>query len=296
MKKLIDQTALLRYYPDRLARVVLMAAGFRSFFIETSMVKHHVYSYKGKGKLPPLFILHGGADSAATYTPVMLKLRRYFSEITVVEAGGHGLSGEPFAAYTYDAHYTSVFSVLDGLITPMTPAIVLGNSLGALTALHYTLHSPKRVRGLFLNSPMGAPMTEAMLKDLRDIFTPKSISDTAKFTRRVQHRISRMKEPVVNRLTYAWITRRAIMDLIYATTTDDGITAGQLRQIKAPIYMMCGQSDRIMTPNARQFFKDNLPHATITYPAGLGHCPHLEQPKLVVNKVVAFATKVATTD
>lgn len=108
--------------------------------------------------------------------------------------------------------------------------------------------------------------------------------------------MSRIKAPIVNRLAYACITRDAIMDLIYATTTDDGVTADELKQIRAPIFMVCGGSDQIMVPNARQFFKDNLPNTTFVYPEGLGHCPHIEKPKFVVDKVVEFATELQKTD
>ncbi|HET9412239.1 MAG TPA: alpha/beta hydrolase [Candidatus Saccharimonadales bacterium] len=290
MKRLINLTEFLRYYPDRLARFVLRFYGYKSFFVETAIVKHHVYSFKDKGSLPPLYILHGGSDSAASYLPVLLRLRHKFSEVVVVEAGGHGLSGELKDPYTFDAHYSSTFTVLDKLIKKGGPAIIFGNSLGGLTALHYAVNSPDRVKGLFLTSPMGAPMTEEMLNDLRDIFTPADLKETAIFTNRVLHKPPLLGAYVVNRLTYIRITQPAIMDLIYATSTDDGISAQQLKAIKAPVFMICGRSDRIITHNACRFFKDNLANATIIRPNAVGHCPHIERPKFLANKVVEFAT------
>lgn len=293
MKRLINTTEFLRYYPDRLARSVLRFYGYKSFFVETAIVKHHVYSFKGKGILPPLFILHGGSDSAASYLPVLLRLRRNFSEVVVVEAGGHGLSDELKDPYTFDAHYSSTFSVLDKLIKKGRPAIIFGNSLGGLTALHYAVHSPDRIKGLFLTSPMGAPMTDEMLNDLRDIFTPADLKETAIFTGRVLHKKPLLGASVVNKLTYIRITQPAIMDLIYATTTDDGISAKQLKAIKVPVFMICGRSDRIITHNAYRFFKENLANVTIIRPTALGHCPHIESHKFLVDKVVEFATDLS---
>lgn len=281
-----------RYYPDRVFRRILVARGFESLYVSTVIARHHVYRYRGKGILPPLVILHGGADSAGTYLPILLRLRNHFQEIIAVEFAGHGLSDEPSSTYTFAAHYQSINEVLDSLIDPTEPAIIAGNSLGGLTAMHYAVHAPNRVRGLFLLSPMGAPMTKAMLEDLYDAFTPKDVTAAAAFAKRVHHHISKAKYHLIARLTFAWITRHAIQDLVHATTVNDGITAADLHKLKLPIYMICGQSDRIMTPNALDFFRQNLPAAEITTPLKLGHCPHLENPKFVADKLRAFAERL----
>lgn len=283
---------LLRRYPDRVFKSILVTNGFKSSHIGTAIARRHVYRYKGKGSLPPLVILHGGGDSAGTYWPIMLRLRRYFREIVALEFAGHGLSGEPSQTYTFDAHYQSIYKVLDSLITPEAPAIIAGNSLGALTALKYANHAPERVRGLFLLSPMGAPMTETALKDLYAIFTPKTLDGVDAFIGRIYHHLPRVKRSLVRRLTFAWITRQAIQDLVEATTTDEGISATELHRIKHPVYMIGGRSDRIMTPNAVGFFRQNLSSLTISRPARLGHCPHLENPRLVVNELTQFARRL----
>lgn len=280
---------LLRYYPDRIFRSILVARGFKSLYIRTKIARHHIYHYKGKGDLPPLVILHGGGDSAGTYLPILLRLKKQFQEIIAVEFAGHGLSDEPINRYTFEAHYQSINEILDTLLDPKRPAIIAGNSLGGLTALRYTVHSPSRVRGLFLLSPMGAPMTSEMLEDLRRAFTPNDVKAAVAFAKRVHHYIPRAKYPILARLVLAWITRQAIQDLVQATTVNDALTAADLQKVKVPTYMICGQSDQIMTLNALDFFRQNLPMAEIITPPKLGHCPHMEKPTFVADMLVLFA-------
>lgn len=285
-------TNTLRYYPDRLFRRILVAGGFRSRYINTTIGRHHVYHRKGRGQLPRLVILHGGGDSAGTYLPIMLQSRRNFQEIIAIESVGHGLSDEPKQTYTFDAHYQSINEVLDSLIDSKHPAIIMGNSLGGLTAMKYAIHAPERVRGLFLLSPMGAPMSDEALKDLYSIFTPKNLDGVDLFIDRIYHYLPKAKRSLLRRLTFAWITRQAIQNLVDDTTTDDGISANELHKIIQPVYMICGQSDRIMTPNALGFFRDNIPSLTIDRPSELGHCPHLENPKLITKKLLDFTSQL----
>jgi pimeloyl-ACP methyl ester carboxylesterase len=282
----------LRDYPDRLFRRVLVAGGFKSLYLSTKIGRHHVYRYKGSGQLPPLVILHGGGDSAGTYMPIMLQLRRSFSEIIAVESVGHGLSGESTQTYTFEAHYQSMNEVLDSLIDSRRPAVMAGNSLGGLTAMKYAIHAPERVRGLFLLSPMGAPMTDEALKDLYGIFTPKNLDGVDLFIDRIYDQLPGVKRAFVRRLTFAWITRQAIQDLVHDTTTEDGISAAELREIRQPVHMICGRSDRIMTPNAIGFFKDNISNLEVSRPNALGHCPHLENPKLVMKELLGFVNGI----
>ncbi len=280
---------LFRYYPDRVFKRILIAGGFKSEYVSTTIARHHVYHYRGKGALPPLIIMHGGGDSAGTFMPVLLRLRRHFQEIIAVEFAGHGLSGEPTGTYTFQAHYHSMNEVLDSLISPDNPAIIVGNSLGGLTAMHYGVRTPGRVKALFLLSPMGAPLTKETLDDLYTAFTFTDLGGAAAFAERVHHHLPKLQYPLLSRLAFAWLTRQAIQDLVRATTVNDGISAADLSTLKMPIYMICGQSDQIMTPNSLEFFRHNLPAATIVTPPKLGHCPHLESPKFIADALRAFA-------
>lgn len=258
----------------------------------TTVARHHVYHYKGSGSLPTLVILHGGGDSAGTYLPIMLQVKKIFNEVIAIEAAGHGLSDEPTDTYTFAAHYQSMNEVLDSLIGTERSVIILGNSLGGLTAMKYTIHAPKRVQGLFLLSPMGAPMTQGMLDDLYTAFTPVNMSGVDAFMERIYHHLPTLKRPLMRRLTFAWMTRQAIQDLVESTTTREGVTAEELRRIVQPVHMICGQSDRIMTPNSLDFFRENLPSLTISRPSQLGHCPHLENPKMVVRELKNFVAQL----
>jgi pimeloyl-ACP methyl ester carboxylesterase len=53
---------------------------------------------------------------------------------------------------------------------------------------------------------------------------------------------------------------------------------GQARQVKIPVLVLWGDSDRIFTPEYGQAFARAFPQSQFTLIAAAGHLPHLEQP------------------
>ncbi len=285
----LNPNRFLQDYLAKFSEGVLIRFGFKSFYHTTSIASHHIYSHTGKGQLPPLVILHGGGDSAEAYLPLLIKLRKQFKEIIVVEAPGHGLSGEPQMPYIFADHYQTMTEVLDHFIRPEEPAIIMGHSLGGMTAFHYTHHSPERVKKLFLLSSMGAPMSKASLDDLYAAFRITTLKEAEVFMKRMLHEVPFLKSGFVKRLVLAQMKRQAIQSLVEATTTKEGVPAEWLRQIRVPTMIIYGKSDRIATSNSIDFFSQNLANVVIREPVNIGHCPHLENPKYVLSQLLEFS-------
>lgn len=279
----------LQKYPDKLLENILIRFDFKSSLYATSIANHHIYQYKGVGQLPPLVILHGGGDSAGSYLPLLLKLRKHFKEVIAVEAPGHGLSGEPHMPYTFADHYQTTIETLDHFVSSKEPAIIMGHSLGGMTAFRYAHHSPERIRKLFLLSSMGAPMSQAALDDLYAAFRVTTLKEAEVFARRMLHEVPFLKLGFVKRLVFAQMKRQAIQSLVEATTTKEGVPGEWLQQIQVPVMLIYGKSDRIATPNSVAFFSQNLPNVIIKEPANIGHCPHIENPKYVLSQLLEFS-------
>jgi pimeloyl-ACP methyl ester carboxylesterase len=270
-------------------RLILKARGFKSIYITTKTDRHHAYIGQGQGPLPPLVFLHGGSDSAATFMPVMLWLQKYTKQIIAVEAAGHGLSDDPLGTFDFARHYESMNIALDKAIGQNDPAILIGNSLGALTAIHYANYNKARTRGLFLISPMGTPMTKERLDYLRKTFSPKNLKDARDFAKRVHPSMPALATNIVSPVTLAWLQRQAFVDLVQGTTVDDGIAPHELQQLKAPVCIVAGTDDPIINPGTVEYFRSNIKSpTTILQPKGMGHCPQHDQPKIIARMILDF--------
>lgn len=106
----------------------------------------HVSSLRWGEAAPEMVLLHGGAQNAHTWDTVALALDR---PLLVIDLPGHGRSDwRPDKAYWPEENATAVAAVVRELAP--TAAMVVGMSLGGLTALALSGHDPDLVRRLVL--------------------------------------------------------------------------------------------------------------------------------------------------
>jgi pimeloyl-ACP methyl ester carboxylesterase len=274
--------------PERAVRALLRMRGVRSRYVETDVARHHVYEADGRGDLGPVVMLPGLCDSAVSSMPVLLRLRARTRRVVVVESAGHGLSEHARGDYTVARHLASSTTVLDAVIDE--PAILVGNSLGGATALHYACERPDRVRGLYLTSPGGAPFDDITASHIRRVFAMTTLAEARAFIGLVFHREPRAA------LLLAWLLRsRASTPEIAAilrTVDTVHLTAAQLAALRMPVTLVWGRSERMLSPAALAYFRTHMPpHVEITEPAEFGHCPHLDDPARLARLIVAFAAR-----
>jgi pimeloyl-ACP methyl ester carboxylesterase len=271
---------------ERLVRVSLRVAGVKSRFVDTTVARHHVYDGRGRGELPPVVLLHGLADSAATSVLLLPHLLAKARRVLILEAAGHGLSGPLRGEYTISRHLASMTAALDMLIDQ--PAILVGNSLGGATALHYAQLQPHRIHGLFLTSPGGAPCDAETAAFLRAAFTLRTIAEARAFVERVHARRPALA-PVLARIMRERGASPAVADIL-RTLDCEHVTAEALARLSMPVMLVWGRSERLLPRHALDYFRTHLPpHATIVEPDGFGHCPHLDDPVRLARTITAFA-------
>ncbi len=102
------------------------------------------------GDKPPVVLLHGLTANGACWAPLARALEKDY-DVVMPDARGHGNSGAPDHGYRYDNLAADVMSLIDvlGLATP----VVLGHSMGGMTAAVVASRNPKRLRGLVLVDP-----------------------------------------------------------------------------------------------------------------------------------------------
>ncbi|TNF27581.1 MAG: alpha/beta fold hydrolase, partial [Deltaproteobacteria bacterium] len=170
---------------DRVGRLNLKRIGARTEIVDAGPAKMHVYRLRGDGERP-LVLLHGVGSSAATFPPLVARLRPHFGDILMPEAPGHGFSPAPEAPLDTEAFLDCVTACLDTEIE--APFVLYGNSLGGGMALRYAIARPERVAALAVLSPAGARVdAEALAALVRDFELPTS-KDARAFVRRLFHR------------------------------------------------------------------------------------------------------------
>jgi N-formylmaleamate deformylase len=115
---------------------------------ETNGISIH-YLRTGGAK-PPVVLLHGLMGSGACWTPLARALEGEF-DVVMPDARGHGDSSAPNHGYRYDDLASDVAGLIRGLA--LSRPVLLGHSMGGMTAAVVASRSTEMIRGLVLVDP-----------------------------------------------------------------------------------------------------------------------------------------------
>jgi len=246
----------------------------------------HLLDAQGAGRLPPLVLLHGLSSTGVHYLPLVSHVRPHVRRLILPDLPGHGFSESPVGGMRHDTLAVGLRESLDAVLDE--PAVIFGNSLGAIAAIRYARLRPERVRGLFLCSPGGAPMPAEELSRFLDLFRVESHASAVAFVDRVFGRRSTFRHVV------AWGVKKrmhhpTVRGLLDAATPEGLLSGKELAELKMPVFMSWGMRDGVLPREHLDFFRDNLPsHAVVHEPAHHGHSPYLEDAPGVGRAIVSF--------
>jgi len=109
-----------------------------------------IHYHRTGGDKPPLVLLHGITDNGLCWGRLARVLEADY-DVVMVDARGHGLSDKPESGYTSDDYAADIAGLIESL--DLGPAIVMGHSLGAVTAATVAAGHPHRVTGAVLEDP-----------------------------------------------------------------------------------------------------------------------------------------------
>ncbi len=121
---------------------------WRTATCKTNGIDIH-YTRTGSNRLP-VILLHGLTANGACWTLVARQLERD-CDVIMPDARGHGKSSVPEAGYGYEEQAQDVVGLLQALSLPAP--ILIGHSMGGLTATVVAGQNPQRLRGLILADP-----------------------------------------------------------------------------------------------------------------------------------------------
>ena len=119
-----------------------------NFFTTSNGTKLHYY--RTGGEKPPLLLVHGITDDGLCWTPLAKDLEADY-DIIMLDLRGHGKSDAPDDGYDFVTISGEVADFLNGL--SLEKPIVMGHSIGAITALSVGAYYPDLPRAIVLEDP-----------------------------------------------------------------------------------------------------------------------------------------------
>jgi 2-hydroxy-6-oxonona-2,4-dienedioate hydrolase len=274
-----------------------------SRFIQTSKWRLH-YNEAGNG--PPLIMLHGsgpGATGWSNFNSNFHELSRVY-RVIVLDQPGWGQSGEvdPVKDARITANTEAVKLLMDEL--GIGKAVLVGNSMGGMTTLAFTILHPDRISHCItmgVPAPPGPPMmftpgggvTEG-LRILRETYIDPS---PANFQRLVNIMVFdpsfATEELMQQRSRAALANRRHLANYLQPSPTaswgKEWDTAGDhLGKIKVPTLLIHGRDDRVVNvENSLRMF-GMIPNSHLHVFNRCGHWAQLEHARVFNALVHAF--------
>jgi pimeloyl-ACP methyl ester carboxylesterase len=249
-------------------RRALSSAGLTVATAETGF---GLQSYWTGGQGPTLVFLHGAGDQSGTWASTIAPLvPRY--RVVIPDLAGHGASAPGDGTISVGQILRGVEAVLS--TGPQDPVILVGNSLGAWVALLYAHKHPDRVaRVILVNGG-------ALRGDRTDLsMTPGTREEAAALMTQLrdQH-ATPIKDYVLDDIVRA--AREGPLSRLVQTSADmdQYLLDGKLGAIAAPVNLLWGESDKMLSLDYARRMMGQLRASRLTTLPNCGHVPQQECP------------------
>lgn len=232
-------------------------------------------AFADEGAGNPLVLVHAGIADARMWQP---QVDRFASEWRVVRPDLRGFGGTAHNEGDY-RHAKDLAGLFDDL--SLSPAVVVGASMGGGVAIDFALERPDLVRALVLIGATfgGFRFLEQELFDqwrvLTDVYEAGRLDEAAVLEANIW--LSSDASPDV---------RGAVVEMLRLSYDNGEIeeveveppTSSRLGELEMPTLLVLGEADRIDIARAADELVNSIPHALLITMPGAAHLPSLEQP------------------
>jgi pimeloyl-ACP methyl ester carboxylesterase len=249
----------------------------------------NIHYLRTGGAKPPLVLLHGLTRNGACWTP----LARLFEDeydVVMPDARGHGNSSAPLHGYTYEDHAADVIGLIRKL--GLSDPILLGHSMGGMTAAVAASRFPTAIRSLILADP-----TFLSPERQREVYN----SDVAEQHRRIlgqdkgevlaQLRLRHPRRPCEIVGLQAGARLQTRMSAFEVLTPPNPEYRQLVSTIDVPILLVLADSGVVSLETATELQSLN-PHIRIEQVKDAGHGIHYDQPERFSTAVRSFLRAV----
>jgi pimeloyl-ACP methyl ester carboxylesterase len=258
--------------------------------VETTTVSERVLELRdGKivvrvligGEGPPVLLLHGAGG--LFWDPLLEALASRFT-VYAPEHPGAGQSvglEELHDIWDLVLHYNDVLDALS-----LRDVVVVGHSFGGMVAAELAANNPDRVSRLVLIAPIGLWRDDAPVGDIAGV-SPEKLASLV-LADPGGPLAAALAPPVddPDALFQAAMRMASILHFIWPIP-DKGLSR-RIHRIQAPALVVWGRQDGLVPPVYADEFASRLKSAEVVLVDDAGHLPHLEQPAVVNERVLAF--------
>jgi N-formylmaleamate deformylase len=241
------------------------------------------------GSKPSLVLLHGLTGSGACWTPLARSLEREY-DIVMPDARGHGSSSTPLHGYRYEDHASDVIELIRGL--GLSAPVLLGHSMGGMTAAVVASLAAKNLRGVILVDPTFlSPQRqhEAYGSDVAEQHRRLLGQDKCEVLAQLQSRHPRRSPEIVELIATARLqTRMSAFDVL---TPPNPEYSQLVSAIDVPILCVIGDAGVVSLETARELQSLNS-HVRIELIQDAGHGIQYDQPERFEAVVQSFLRSV----
>ncbi|MCC7022529.1 MAG: alpha/beta fold hydrolase [Thermomicrobiales bacterium] len=228
-----------------------------------------------------IVFLHGLGGSQSTWANVLGNFAETY-RVAAVDLPGHGASDKPASEngnYAITSLANAVAQVIEKL--ELSPAIVVGHSLGGAVALQLALERPKLLRGLVLvdSAGLGPEISDDLLdrveatpsrdeaRRLLELFfqNPRFILD-----RGIDELHAARSAPGADEAV------KAIAAQAFSRSGQQVAFLDQLNRLEVPLLIVWGELDRVVPARHAMAASIALPTAWLEILEGVGHVPQIE--------------------
>ncbi len=274
------------------------------FYYDNNDVRLH--GLEGPATGPPLVLLHGATGSAVEWMSIIPHLAERW-HVFALDLRGHGLSGRPVerAGYHMSNHVADTLAFLRGRVEQ--PAVLVGHSYGAVTALLAGMPGKDFIRALVLEDPpamLRRPEVPVGLEEkggsFNNYFTRVyQIIRSVQTVDEILDCVSEMVPQAPREALRPWAQNLAWLDPNFplAITVDDrretvrGIDfTAHAHRIACPVLLMQADQEKgaALLPEDADFLQAAIRDVRLAAFPGVGHGIHTDRPEAFLKVLDEF--------
>ncbi len=265
-----------------LTALYLRLLGARRRVLKTGPVSL-VYYVMGPEEGEPWVLLHGLGSIAATWSPVMRRLRRS-CRMVVPELSALGGTECPGGGLGIAASGEVLQALMDREFGAR-PATLLGLSLGGWMAVRLALAQPRRVSRLVLVDAGG--YRDQDWKNIQSLVTVDDLAGVDRLYKALFVRVPWIMR--VSRLTFLKAyTSGAVRNVLAGLSRADTFDDADLGALRMPTALIWAEHDGLFTAGTARAMAAAIPGSRLEILPGCGHAVHLECPGALTAAIQRF--------
>jgi pimeloyl-ACP methyl ester carboxylesterase len=243
-------------------------------------------NYKIAGSGPAILVLHGWGGSSNSWIKVQEILAKKGFKVVVPDLPGFGKSATPKDSWGIKAYTDFVLSFVKKI--ELEDFFLIGHSFGGRISIRLAAYYPKKIKKLILCDAAGikleldfkAKIVYFLSKMGNTVFSPKFLARFKDSARNFFYIFLRHKD-----YTKADGVMKEIMKkVIYEDLLPD------LEKIKIKTLVIWGEKDKLVPLKYAYVFEEKVKGSKLEVMLGIGHSPHLEDPKNLSEIITGFTS------